>query len=164
VDGCWKLRLTIDPGKPVKVVSQTIDVTGPAATDTLVVQSAELRKTFNGPVEAGGSSVLVFSLENFSDETLTDLSFSDNISNVLPGLKVTGLPQGTVCGAGVVEGGSFVTLRNASVAAGETCTFSVTLSIPPDTAAGQYLNSTSELTQLGIPLAEPATALLQVVE
>ncbi|HIQ14830.1 MAG TPA: hypothetical protein EYH38_04550, partial [Leucothrix sp.] len=34
VDGCWKLRLRITPGRPVKVVSQTIKITGEGSLET----------------------------------------------------------------------------------------------------------------------------------
>ena len=34
VDGCWKLRLRITPGRPVKVVSQTIKIIGEGSLET----------------------------------------------------------------------------------------------------------------------------------
>lgn len=35
VDGCWKLRIKITPGKPTKVISQTIKVIGEGSKDTI---------------------------------------------------------------------------------------------------------------------------------
>ena len=97
----------------------------------------------------------------------TDIAFTDNLDAVVSGLVATGLPATTVCGpASAIAGTSLLTLSGGSLAAGASCTFSVTLQVPAGAAAGSHLNTTSSLTtQLGgTPfVGAPATDTLVVL-
>ena len=116
---------------------------------------------------ASATATLRFTIQNFSNSALGDLVFSDDLEDVIGGLEATGLPA-TPCGAAsTLEGGSFLTLKDASLApasmAGDTCIFDVIVTVPAvSTNCGSFVNTTSPLTQQGIPQANPATALFDV--
>lgn len=122
------------------------------ATDVLAVDDVviDASKTFTGyPVRAGGTIDLEFELTNLSpDQPLTDVSFTDDLSAVLPGLVTTGLPAADVCGTGsTVSGNDTITLTGGSIAAGDSCAFTVTLAVPGTaTAGGTFSNTTSDVT------------------
>ncbi|HVS64632.1 MAG TPA: hypothetical protein VMT85_14140 [Thermoanaerobaculia bacterium] len=143
-------------------VSGTIDgvgVTGSPASDDLLVEVAGLSKSFDGPTTATGTVVLTFTLENFSTtDTLTGLSFTDDLSATLAGLAATGLPMNDVCGAGsTISGTSFLTFSDGSLGPDESCTFDVTVQVPAGVAPGGYTNTTSDLSSSGIAIALGAT-------
>lgn len=126
-----------------------------------------LAKQFPAPVAPGGTVVLEFSIENTSPtDAATDLAFTDDLDASLSGLHAVGLPQTDVCGAGsALSGSNVVSLTGGSVAAGDFCTFQVTLEVPESAIPGMYANITSEMTgQLGgQPLTSiPAVAILDV--
>lgn len=141
-----------------------LGVTGTAASDTLQVVGAQFTKAFAGPAAAGGTVVLNFSITNLDGATgLNLLGFTDDLNAVLPGLVAVGLPQANVCGAGSqISGTGLLTLTGGNLGPGGSCSFPVTLQLPPTATAGSYPNSTSQLVAGGISIAPPATALLQV--
>lgn len=149
------------------VVSGTIGglpVVSNAATDDLFIEAVTFTKSFDGPTTAGGAPVLTFSIENLSAiTTVSSLAFSDDLDATLTGLVATGLPLNDVCGMGsVLSGTSFLTLTGASLLPGGSCTFMVPLQVPAAAAAGSFPNTTSDLTESGLTLAEPATATLVI--
>jgi hypothetical protein len=137
----------------------------PPASDTLRVNVVDFEKSFGGPAGAGGTVVLTFTLTNLATEEAVDsLSFSDDLSAVLPGLAAVGLPASDVCGAGSqITGSSVLSFTGGSLGPGGTCSFDVTLSVPADAAPGDYVNTTSTLRAAGIQVAEPAAATLTIV-
>jgi len=148
-------------------LSGTVDglvVTGSSATDELRFNFLEFSKSFDDPALAGGTSDLSFTIRNLSNsESVVGLTFSDDLSNVLPGLTADGVLEMDVCGPGSVFGGmSFLTLFNGSLLPNGSCTFSVELQVPSSAAEGDYENVTSELLQYGVPVAAPATDTLTV--
>jgi hypothetical protein len=135
-----------------------------------VIGPVVLTKTFTGgPVRPGDSVTLEFTIENFdpNSSVAADIAFTDNLDAVVSGLVATGLPATTVCGpASQISGTSSLTLSGGSLAAGASCTFSVTLQVPAGAAAGSHLNTTSSLTtQLGGRpfVGAPATDTLVVL-
>ena len=135
-----------------------------------VIGPVTLTKTFtNDPVLPGGSVTLEFTIENFdpNNSVAADIGFTDDLDAVVSGLVATGLPASDVCGPGSqVAGTSLLTFTGGSVAAGASCTFSVTLLVPGDAASGDHLNTTSSLTTEleGRPfVGEPATDTLTVL-
>jgi hypothetical protein len=129
-----------------------------------------LTKTFtNDPVLPGGSVTLEFTIENFdqNNSVAADIGFTDDLDAVVSGLVATGLPASNVCGPGSqVAGTSLLAFTGGSVAAGASCTFSVTLLVPGGAAPGDHLNTTSTLTTEleGRPfIGEPATDTLTVL-
>jgi hypothetical protein len=112
---------------------------------------AVLTKTFTGgPVRPGDSVTLEFTIVNSDPRSVAaDIAFTDNLDAVVPGLVATGLPPTPVCGPGsVISGTSLLTFSGGSVEVGASCTFSVTLLVPANAAAGSHLNTTSPLTAL----------------
>jgi len=140
-----------------------LDVNGSPASDDLVVQSLTLTKAFDGPTVAGGTAVLTFTLDNLdSTAGVIGLAFSDDLDAVLSGLTATVLPPAPVCGTGTVAGVSFLTLTGASLDPSGSCSFEVTVTVPAPAPDGSFLNTTSGLSQEGLPAADPATALLEI--
>jgi len=146
---------------------------GTPATGTLavlVVGPVVLTKTFTGgAVRPGDSVTLEFTIENLDPNgfAAADIGFTDNLDAVVPGLVATGLPAANVCGLGSqISGTSLLTFSGGSLAAGASCTFSVTLLVPAAAAAGSHINTTSPLTtQLGGSpfVGAPATGTLAVL-
>ena len=145
-------------------ITATIDGatrTGDPASDTLTVIAAPaLSKAFQGPVAPGGTVTLEFSLSYPADASgdATGITFTDNLATldpVLAGLTATGLPLAEACdpdgpggepGTGTLSGSAgdtLLTLMGASLSPGESCTFAVSLAVPPGTAPGFYTNTTS---------------------
>ena len=120
-----------------------------AQADLTVVAGPELRKTFVGdPVTPGSTVVLAY--EIFMGEEggvgATNIAFTDDLEAALTGLVAVDSPQSDVCGAGSsLTGTSNLSLAGASLAAGETCNFEVTLQVPADAASGTFNSSTSSL-------------------
>ena len=150
-------------------IINTFAVSGDPATDTLVVGTLNLAlaKSFGGSITAGGTQTLTFTITNLDTSAgVTDLSFFDDLDAVVSGLEATGLPANDVCGTGSVLAGtpSFLTLTGASLAAGGSCMIPVTVMAPLGASTGMFLNTTSPLLQIGLPVALPASATLEVVE
>ena len=160
-------------------ISALIDgeqITGNQATDVLVVDTAPTltKSLIPGSVKAGGSVTLRFTIDNTSTASnLTDISFTDNLTQFIPELGTT-LPADGFCGTGssivltslsVDEVGLLMTGGN--LASSGSCTFDITLDVPEGTAAGTYTNTTSTITGLlgGEEPIEglPATATLDVI-
>ncbi|MCB1559698.1 MAG: DUF11 domain-containing protein, partial [Xanthomonadales bacterium] len=125
--------------------------TGGMADDTLSVLSPPgLRKEFiDDPVLPGGTVTLRFTLDNSAEGALaaSNIGFNDSLDAFLSGLVATGLPLNDVCGAGSqINGTAVLTFTGGTLAAGETCTFDVTLQVPASALPGAYINSTSDLT------------------
>jgi len=110
------------------------------------VDELALTKAFtDDPVQPGGTTTLRFSITNFSrGDGATGVSFSDDLNATLSGLvPVPPLPVDP-CGAGSdLSGTSLLTLSGGNLAAGETCTFDVTLAVPVGATPGAYPNTTS---------------------
>lgn len=145
-------------------------VQGTAAQADLVLSPLSFAKEFtDDPAVAGATTTLTFRISNNHPvSAATGLTFTDDLDAVLPGLVATGLPLSDVCGAGSqVSGTSIVALTGANLAAGGTCTFAVTISVPAGAAVGEYPNQTSGLTGsiAGSPISIPSAAdTLRVVD
>jgi hypothetical protein len=135
-------------------------VSGDPATDDLSVSLFSFSKAFGGPIPAGQIGTLEFTIENLDTGAgVVDISFTDNLDAVVPGLVAVGTPLADVCGAGsALTGTSFLTFTGGSLSAGGSCTFSVDVQVPSDAPEGSYTNTTSILSQGGIPVGEPASA------
>jgi uncharacterized repeat protein (TIGR01451 family) len=137
-----------------------LDVFGDPATDDLLVSSFTFSKVFGGPVVAGDTTTLDFTIENLDASSgVIGIAFSDDLDAVVPGMVATGLPAADVCGPGsLLTGTSFLTLTGGSLGPSGSCVFSVVVQVPPGAPVGTFTNTTSTLSQGGIPSAEPATA------
>jgi len=135
-----------------------------------VIGPVVLTKTFTGgPVLPGNSVNLEFTIQNLDTNGFgaANIGFTDNLDAVVSGLVATGLPASNVCGSGSeISGTSTLTFSGGSLAAGASCTFSVTLLVPTGAAAGSHFNTTSSLTTEldGTPfVGAPATDTLEVL-
>jgi len=137
-----------------------LGVTGGPAIDDLVVSSFAFSKLFGGPVPAGSSTTLEFTITNVDPSSgVADISFSDDLEAVVPGMVAVGLPVADVCGTGsLLSGTSILNFAGGNLGPGGSCTFSVDVQVPAAVTPGTYLNTTSFLSQGGLPSAEPAEA------
>ena len=160
------------PGEYLNTTSEVsgniggLDVTGPAASDTLTVRAITLTftKSFGSTGVSGGTVNLSFTIQN-EDRFfgVTGLAFSDDLNAALSGLISITSDQADVCGAGsLFSGTSLLSLTNGSLIAGGSCTINVTLRIPA-TTAGVYLNTSSQLFSSGLVVVGPASASLTVL-
>ncbi|HSL84073.1 MAG TPA: hypothetical protein VLF66_14975 [Thermoanaerobaculia bacterium] len=138
------------------------------ASDTLeaLAQALAFEKEFVGIAAGGGTVELVFTLTNGFAEPATDIAFTDDLDAFLAGTEAVGLPAADVCGAGSqLAGTSVLSFTGGSLPAGGTCTFSVTLQLPPELPPPPYENLTSPVTlNVGGAVVEGAgaAAVLQV--
>lgn len=140
-------------------------IADPASADLTVnaLPAASFSKSFSGAVVVGGSTNLVFEINNTGSIELRDLAFSDDLNAALAGLTASGLPISDVCGVGSsLSGTSTITLSGGNLLAGTSCQFSVQVDVPAGSATGNFINTTSVLTESGDALADPATAQLTV--
>jgi HYR domain len=128
--------------------SVTATVDGTTATlapmsDVLVVErplpvllSAEVT---DDPVLAGDTATLEFTIENpNASDVMSSIEFTADLDEALAGMVASGLPLVNPCGAGsTVSGSSEIVVSGASLAGGASCSFSVTLQIPPAVASGR---------------------------
>ncbi len=147
---------------------------GPISDDFQVAFVPILEKSFGAdPVGAGQTVDLEFTITNSSASlAATDIAFTDNLSDFIPGLVAMDLPAADVCGSGsslaLMSFGtdeSGISLTGGSLLAGGSCTFNVTLQIPVDAVGGRFTNTTSRTTAtVGDAVSgPPATADLSVV-
>jgi uncharacterized repeat protein (TIGR01451 family) len=139
------------------LISATINgasVLGSAGSDLLAVEAVPtLTKTFIGdPVGAGSSVELEFTITNGLDEAASDIGFMDELVAELPTASV--IPADGFCGPSSTMtytplnswNPATIMVSGASLEAGASCTFSITLDVAAGAAAGTYANTTSELT------------------
>lgn len=132
-------------------VSATVDgvsAIGSFATDQLDVTGLNFTKQFlDSPVIAGDTATLRFTIENTSATSdVTGLFFTDSLTNMLSGATAVAPLPTDPCGAGSsVTGTNFLIFTGGNVAAGTSCTFDVTVQVPPAAADNSYLNATSNL-------------------
>ncbi|MGH1437445.1 MAG: beta strand repeat-containing protein, partial [Lewinella sp.] len=135
----------------------------PAATAPLTVDNnrIQLTKTFtDDPVAPGGTVTVEYTITNLSaTEPITNIAFTDDFDATLTGLAATGLPMST-CG-GTLSGTGLLSFTGGSLAAGASCTFSVTLQVPANAPYGSVYPSptstvTGDLNGLAV-VGDPAT-------
>ncbi|WP_236980108.1 Ig-like domain-containing protein [Membranihabitans maritimus] len=137
-------------------------------TALLNSQTLEFTKSFSGPVVAGGTGTVTFTLTNNSPSTITDISFTDDLDATVSGMIATDLPKNDICATGSqVTGTSVITFTGGSLNPGSMCSFDVTFQVPVDVDPDTYTNTTSSLT--GVPdgrgtiTIDPASDDLEVV-
>ena len=130
-------------------------VTGNPAKDILFVKPVPLlTKTFiDDPIASGSPVILEFTITNSSLTSLaTDITFTDSL-DMSSTLIVSDLPANGFCGAGSSltlfnssESPNNLILNNGTLDSSESCTFSVTLTIPTNVPTGNIINTTSPIT------------------
>lgn len=143
-----------------------LPVTGSPAIDEMRVESVKFSETFKqlGPTPAGEIVTLSVTIANMDAALpVSGIAFANDLDNTLTGLVAKGLPLDDICGSGsVLSGTSFLTFSEGSLAAAASCTFDIQLLIPDTAAAGDYVNTTSDLTSNGIVVSSAASATMEV--
>jgi uncharacterized repeat protein (TIGR01451 family) len=135
--------------------------TGNTASATItVLNPPSIAKAFSpNSIPVGGTSTLTFTIMNLNSATpLADVAFTD----VLPaGLSVAD-GSFVACGGTVTTTAATrtITLTGASIAAGGTCTFTVTVG---GVTAGVHTNTTGNVTSSNAGTGNAATAVITVV-
>ena len=129
--------------------------TGDPATDALIVDSnlLDITKEFtDDPVMPGGTVNLRFTITNLdASNTVTDITFADDLDAALMGLVATGLPMAT-CG-GTVSGTDTISLTGGSLGLGASCMFDVSVMVPSGVLLGTVAtNTTGQVTGMIGPL------------
>jgi hypothetical protein len=141
-----------------------LPVAGTPATDTLSIGVLTFTKAFSDTVNPGETVDLIFTIRNLSTtETISEIGFTDELSDVIVGLAATDLPKVGVCGGtSELAGSSLLTFAGGTLLPSGSCTFQTTLHVPGGAWAGDYPNRTSVLTASRVPAAPPAIATLQI--
>ena len=124
----------------------------PGASASLIVESnlLSLIKEFtDDPVVPGDPVTLEFTLLNLDDtEMASGIDFTDDLGAALAGLTFDSVLlndcSATVSGLGT----TMITVQDAALGAGGTCTIRVSLTVPGAAAANVYTNTTSAVTGL----------------
>ncbi|MCP4369267.1 MAG: hypothetical protein GY797_14300, partial [Deltaproteobacteria bacterium] len=126
------------------------------------VAGEDFAKAFDGPSTAGGTPQLIFTLQNLDPiNSLSGLSFTDDLDAVITGLQATGVASNT-CGGSLNMPTASVTFSGGSLAANASCNIVLDLLVPASATAGTFPNTTSDLFQSGLKVADLATADLVV--
>jgi hypothetical protein len=144
--------------------SGELNVTGYRATDTLQIQNVAFSKAFASPIGAGSAASLTFTLTNLSStHEASGLAFLDDLGAMISGATASNLPPTGFCGPGsTISGTSVITFTGGSLPSGDSCSFTISVNIPISTAAGNYPNTTSNLTANGLLVALPASDNLAI--
>ena len=119
-----------------------------AAVLTVTADRLALTKSFtDDPVPPGSTVTLAFTLYNLDRSTsATAIEFTDDLDAALTGLTAISTPLSNPCGSGSsLTGTSVLSLTGGSLGPESSCTFSVTLQVPTTAAAGNYSNTTSQV-------------------
>lgn len=121
-------------------------VSSSPASDELLITGLSFAKSFaNNSVIAGGSTLMTLTIDNTGSLDATALSFTDNLTDFMPGATVSNSLPASFCGGTLSEVGGQLIFSGGSAMAGSSCVISLTLNIPAETADGSYTNTTSEL-------------------
>ena len=148
-----------------------------AAADLNVIGGPSLLKEFvDDPVVAGGTVTLEFTLAHseFAGGDATDITFTDDLAAVLPGLTAIGPLSTGTCDGTLTSMAMDTSLlyQGGTLAPGETCSFSVSLDVPAGAAPGAHTNTTSTVlamvggllvtrTRQSAPIAMPPDLMLK---
>lgn len=140
-----------------------LSVSGSAASDTLAVQLQNVTMAFDAPTGATGTAELTFTITNLDPTNpATGLRLSTDLDAVIPGLVATSLPAMPCGDRSMITGTSVLALTGGSLAAGDSCTFTVTVLVPASATPGTYPVASGPLTADGLPVADAATASLVI--
>lgn len=171
----FSVDVMIDVNTPAGVYTNTtsdvsgmlagLPVSGSAASDQLLVSSLEFSKSFAGPVVTGQTTVLSYSLRNTDPVNgVSALRFTDDLNTLLSGMTAIGLPLNDVCGLGsIISGTGLIVFDQGSLAAGASCSFDVTVMVPPGLLAMTLSSTTSDLLSNGAVVSTPAVADLMIL-
>jgi uncharacterized repeat protein (TIGR01451 family) len=123
------------------------DFTSSARTVT-ISSPLSFSKSFSpASIAAGGTSKLTFSLTNPTSTAVSGASFSDALPATPGQMQVAATPDASLANCGLATysadpDATSVSLSNATILAGETCTFSLDVTVPVE---GVYTNISNDL-------------------
>lgn len=124
-------------------------VIDPASDVLSVFAPLTLSKLFlDDPVLPGDTVALEFTITNASaQESISAISFDDDLDAALSGLAASGLPANDVCGAGSqITGTGLLSFAGGSLGPDESCTFQVDVDVPVSAPLNTTaMNITSEV-------------------
>ncbi len=137
------------------------NITANTATDSFTVSSLEFSHQFiDDPTLPGDTVILEYTIDNLGTDDATGMFFTHNLPGVVPGLTAVAPLPTNPCGAGSsLSGTTFLILVGADLTAGSSCTFAVSLTVPPNTPNNNYGSFTSALTATlgGAAVTTPAS-------
>ncbi|PTW62978.1 putative repeat protein (TIGR01451 family) [Breoghania corrubedonensis] len=139
-----------------------------SASFNVVTTTPVMTKSFtDDPVSAGGTVTLQYVISNPSTITaLGSIAFTDSLA-AMADAAVTAGTGSNLCGSGSflftqeISGTPSVVLNSGTLAAGASCTLTLTLTLPANTPAGDYASTSSDVTSDG-GTGAPASDTLQV--
>ena len=139
----------------------------PPATAPLTVASSQMlfTKSFSENAVLPGAAVdLEFTLTNLdASNEITSIAFMDDLDDALAGLVMT-IQLSNDCGPDV-SGTGVIDFSGGTLAAGGSCTISVSLSVPAGAALGTVVtNTTTELTGMVGSLAVTADPAIDEIQ
>ncbi len=157
------INITSDVTAIVTAGGGNVNVVNVPSSDVLEVLSLTLDKEFiNDPVLPGNATTLRFTIQNETDQSVTNIAFTDDLDDVISGMTASGLPANNVCGLGsqlvASAGSTFLNFSGGNIPANGSCTFDVTVNVPPGTEEAEYGNLTSVVTAdvNGQPVTAPS--------
>ena len=132
----------------------------------------EISKEFtNDPVAPGSTVDLSFTIINTDTaQTISDITFTDNLENVISGLAPAGVLPTNPCGAGSMLNFSngALTLSSGTLNPGASCTFDMTLDVPSTASSGSFTSTSGAVSGTASPNGFTATGgtstdLLEVI-
>ncbi|SQH77456.1 protein of unknown function, Conserved repeat domain protein [Shewanella benthica] len=128
--------------------SQLVSSGSPSASVAIRIDTApSMSFAFvDGTVLPGSAGVINFSLNHdfASSASATDIGFTVDLDAAMTGMVATGLPSGGICGSGsTISGTGLLTFTGGTLAAAETCEFSVSIQLPADTVGDITLTSSA---------------------
>lgn len=130
-------------------VNATVDglaATGAVVQDDFLVSGFRILKEFNaGPVIAGDTATLTFTLDNTSGAVEAEsIAFQDDLDDAISGMTVSSSPANPCNGSlSSVSTNSVLQFFGGSVAGGGNCSFDVTVQVPAGTPDDVYVNTTT---------------------
>ncbi|MFT7553377.1 MAG: hypothetical protein ACI9BV_003711, partial [Rhodothermales bacterium] len=125
----------------------TSNGSNPSGSATAVLEVAVtnfVSQSFGQQALPGASETLTFTINNTWGGDATGITFTNDLNATLSGLSATVVPANDFCGTGsTLTGSSNLTVANASLLSGASCSFDVTVLVPTGAASGSYTNTTS---------------------
>lgn len=106
---------------------------------------------------------------NSRSDTLTSITFSDDLDATIPGLTVVGAPASQACGSSSIlswdAGSGLATLSGGTLASEESCEFTLTLQAPPGVSEGEYSHAVqaSANSSSGVVLSQEVMTPIPVI-
>ncbi len=140
-----------------------LSVFGSPATADLQIFPLSLSFTFDNPTDAGRTTVVSYSIENLSDQTIEGFRFGHALQLVTADYEVIGgIPQNP-CGEGSnFIAGETLSLENASLSGNSSCQFSLTVRLSEQQSFGVFSSEIGGLLANGEMLSASSSADLVV--